>query len=109
MKLQLTKDPVNWIIAACVIAIVAFVLTSCSTTEDSLPECTMATIKPKGDKWCVTIMSDSPSIKMCRDLGTRIECLTIVEHYYQCISIEAHIGEIITFEDNGAECSVTVR
>lgn len=81
----------------------------CTTHEEITPECTIATIEPKGEKWCVTILSDSPSVEMCRDFGTRVSCFTIVAHYYQCINIEASIGEIITFEDNGAECSVTVR
>ncbi len=86
-----------------------FTLTGCSTTEESLPECTMATIEPKGDKWCVTVMSDSPSVTMCRNIGSREVCWTIVSHYYQCINIETSIGEIITFEDDSVICQLTVR
>lgn len=74
------------------------------------PMCEIATIEHKeGSDWCVTIKSESPSVIMCRDFGSRRSCWTIVDHYYECITIETSIGEVITFEDNGAECSVTVR
>ncbi len=91
------------------ICAIIFALTGCSENIPS-PVCDTATIEHKeGQHWCVTIKSESPSVVMCRDFGTRTSCWTIVEHYYQCIEIETSIGEVITFEDNGAECSVTVR
>jgi hypothetical protein len=95
------------IIATILIYWMCFALFGCSEPV-VVPECRMATIEYK-DKWCVTINSESPSVVMCRDLGKRTECWTIVAHYYSCIRIEAEVGEIITFDDNGAICSLVVR
>ena len=97
------------IVATILIYIMCFSLFGCSEAI-SIPECRMATIESTGgSEWCIKITSESPSVVMCRDLGKRTECWTIVANYYSCVNIEASIGEIITFDDNGAECSVTVR
>ena len=97
------------IIATILIYWMCFALFSC-TEPITIPECRMATIENTRDRqWCIKISSESPSVVMCRDLGKRTECWTIVANYYSCVNIEAEIGEIITFDDNGAECSVTVR
>ena len=97
------------IVATILIYLMCFSLFGCSEAI-SIPECRMATIESTGgSEWCIKITSESPSVVMCRDLGKRTECWTIVANYYSCVNIEAEIGEIITFDDNGAECSVTVR
>lgn len=96
---------VLWLMLCAII----FALTGCTENIPN-PVCDIATIEHKsGNDWCVTIKSESPSVIMCRDFGSRRSCWTIVDHYYECITIETSIGEVITFEDNGAECSVTVR
>lgn len=96
---------VLWLMLCAII----FALTGCTENMPN-PVCEIATIEHKeGNDWCVTIKSQSPSVIMCRDFGSRRSCWTIVDHYYECITIETSIGEVITFEDNGAECSVTVR
>ena len=97
------------IVATILIYLMCFSLFGCSEAI-SIPVCRLAAIENTGGSdWRIKISSESPSVVMCRDLGKRTECWTIVANYYSCVNIEAEIGEIITFDDNGAECSVTVR
>jgi hypothetical protein len=97
------------LIATALIYMMCFSLFGCTEPAEILPECRIATVEHVGDRWHIEITSESPSVEMCRDLGTRVSCLTIVSHYYGCISIEADMGETLTFTDNGAECSVILR
>lgn len=84
------------------------ILCSCAK-EEILPTCDWIQTTYDGKTLRLKVYSESPSITMYRDFGTRIGEFTIIKHYYQCISITATHGEKFTFEDNGDVCSLTVR
>lgn len=89
--------------------ILVILFTSCAKEEPLVPLCDWIQTTYDGKTLRLKVYSESPSITMYRDFGTRIGEFTIVKHYYQCISITATHGEKFTFEDNGDICQITVR
>jgi len=96
------------LVATLLIYLICFSLFSCSEPH-ALPTCDWIEAKYDGAKLRIKVESASPFITVCRDYETRVQCANYTKEYFNCISLSADYGEIITFTDKGIECAVEVR
>ena len=86
--------------------IIILFLASCTSPDTIIPICSNITytIDDRVDEYKVTFVidSDEPSITMTRENGT---AMTIQNHYFGCVSIRAHEGEVVRF----GECEVVIK
>lgn len=83
-----------------------FILLGCAKEPEPLPTCDWVSAKFNGSKIALQIHSDSDQVQYCREYVSGTRCFTIRKEYFSCISIAADYGDILTFVDNGIECTI---
>ena len=76
--------------------------------ETVTPSCDFIEATRTGSKVSIKILSDAPRVAMCRDLLTRTECLNLVPSQYNCIRIEANVGDVVRFETETERCQIII-
>lgn len=82
------------------------IIIGCSREPEPLPTCDWVSAKFNGSKIALQIHSDSDQVQYCREYVSGTRCFTIRKEYFSCISIAADYGDILTFVDNGIECTI---
>lgn len=81
-------------------------LIGCQAEPIELPTCDWVSAKFNGSKIALQIHSDSDQVQYCREYISGTRCFTIRKEYFSCVSISADYGDILTFVDNGKECTI---
>ena len=88
---------------------ILFLFAGCAPDQVAAPSCDFIEAIRTGSKVSIKIYSDSPRVAMCRDLPTRTECLNLAPSQYDCIRIEANVGDVVRFETETENCEIIIQ
>jgi hypothetical protein len=78
-----------------------FWLMSCKEEEIVFPTCDFVNVTQYEDRLKLVIHSEDNSTTICREFASRTQCWTILENFYNCISLSYTPGE--TFYVHGID------
>lgn len=91
----------NYVKLVCLLFVIIF--SACHSEETPLPSCRFVEVTQEETRICIKIHSSLPEVAICREDG---RCLTVLAHYYSCVSLAYDPGEVLYVHHGDEVCTI---